>query len=104
MGLISRVSSRTYRYSFSYLFKMTNTQAGNITGFHPRKCTSSGRLIGVKDHASIQLNIAEVDENGHSTGSNIRYAICGELRRMGESDDAINRLCRNDNIIPADKW
>lgn len=67
--------------------------------FNSRKCTASGRLIGVKDHASIQINIAEVDETGKVTGSNVTYAICGDLRRMGESDDAINRLSLADGII-----
>jgi len=64
-----------------------------------RKCTASGRLIGVKDHASIQINIAEVDEQGRITGQNVTYAICGELRRMGESDDSINRLAKEHGII-----
>merc|ERR1712141_229261 len=73
-------------------------------GFNARKCSASGRLIGAKDHASIQIAVAEVDEQGRITGSNITYAICGDLRRMGESDDALNRLCRESNIIPSDKF
>jgi len=72
--------------------------------FNPRKCTASGRLIGVKDHASIQINIADVDETGRVTGNNVTYAICGDLRRMGESDDAINRLAKNDGIINANNF
>ena len=68
-------------------------------GFHARKCSASGKLIAAKDHASIQLNVAEVDENGRMTGSNVTYAICGNLRKMGESDDAINRLAKQDGLI-----
>ena len=27
------------------------------------------------------------------------YAICGAIRRMGESDDCINRLTKKDGIL-----
>merc|ERR1739849_66063 len=48
----------------------------------------------------IQLNIADVDEKtGRMTGSTKTYAICGTIRRMGESDDCINRLAKKDGII-----
>ncbi|KAK3092000.1 hypothetical protein FSP39_024352 [Pinctada imbricata] len=33
------------------------------------------------------------------TGSNTTYAICGNIRRMGESDDSLIRLSKRDNII-----
>jgi len=77
--------------------------SGNLEtqGFVARKCSASGKLIGAKDHASIQLNVAEVDENGRMTGANVTYAICGNLRKMGESDDAINRLAGSHGIIKA---
>merc|ERR1711934_742306 len=95
MGLISRVSSRTYR---SHAQITTNMSAEN-QGFNARKCSASGKLIAAKDHASIQLNVAEVDEHGRVTGSNVTYAICGNLRKMGESDDALNRLAAQDGLI-----
>jgi small subunit ribosomal protein S21e len=59
----------------------------------------SNRLIGVKDHASIQLNIGEVDENGHYTGECKPYAISGFVRAMGESDDSLNRLATRDGYL-----
>ncbi|BFZ05730.1 hypothetical protein BsWGS_08769 [Bradybaena similaris] len=66
----------------------------------PRKCSASNRIIGAKDHASIQINIAEVDETtGRMTGAYKTYAICGAIRRMGESDDSLNRLAKRDGII-----
>ncbi len=62
--------------------------------------SASNRIIAAKDHASIQLNIAEVDEStGRMTGATTTYAICGAVRRMGESDDCINRLAKKDVII-----
>merc|ERR1739847_205564 len=100
MGLISRVSSRTYRKRPQ---KKTTTMSNvkENQGFNARKCSASGKLIAAKDHASIQLAIAEVDDSGRMTGTNVTYAICGELRRMGESDDALNRLAKGEGIIKA---
>jgi len=48
-------------------------------------------LIIAKDHASVQINVAEVDEEGKMTGSNVTYAFCGTLREKGDSDDSLNR-------------
>merc|ERR1711879_242040 len=103
MGLISRVSSRTYRKKKNPKYPNFKTMSGikENQGFNARKCSASGKLIAAKDHASIQLNIAEVDESGRVTGNNITYAICGDLRKMGESDDAINRLARAEGIVKA---
>lgn len=58
----------------------------------PRKCSATNRLITAKDHASVQINIAEVDESGKITGSNVTYALFGGVRETGDADDSINRL------------
>ncbi|KAL3868451.1 hypothetical protein ACJMK2_041257 [Sinanodonta woodiana] len=45
--------------------------------------SASNRIIAAKDHASIQINIAEVDEStGRMTGQYKTYGICGAIRRM----------------------
>uniref|UniRef100_A0A8D0CA05 Small ribosomal subunit protein eS21 n=1 Tax=Salvator merianae TaxID=96440 RepID=A0A8D0CA05_SALMN len=64
-------------------------------------CSSaSNRIIGAKDHASIQINISEVDKvTGRVNGQFKTYAICGAIRRMGESDDSILRLAKTDGIV-----
>ncbi|XP_013403352.1 40S ribosomal protein S21-like [Lingula anatina] len=80
---------------------MQNEAGEYVDMYVPRKCSASNRIIAAKDHASIQINLAEVDENtGRMTGSNRTYAICGQIRRMGESDDSIARLAKKDGIIP----
>ncbi|XP_023244005.1 small ribosomal subunit protein eS21-like [Centruroides vittatus] len=80
---------------------MQNEAGEHVDLYIPRKCSASNRIIHAKDYASIQLNIAEVDENtGRVTGTNKAYAICGAIRRMGESDDCINRLAKKDGILP----
>ncbi|XP_036057761.1 40S ribosomal protein S21-like [Onychomys torridus] len=55
-----------------------------------RKCPTNNRIIGAKDHASIQMNVAEVDRvTSRFHGQFKIYAICGTIRRTGESDDPI---------------
>ncbi|ELU10994.1 hypothetical protein CAPTEDRAFT_21459 [Capitella teleta] len=79
---------------------MQNEAGEYVDMYIPRKCSTSNRIIGAKDHASIQLNLAEVDETtGRMTGQYKTYAICGEIRRMGESDDSICRLARRDGVV-----
>ncbi|XP_065890649.1 small ribosomal subunit protein eS21-like isoform X2 [Dysidea avara] len=78
---------------------MQNEAGEFVDMYHPRKCSSSGRIITAKDHASIQINVAEVnDKTGVMTGQNKTYALCGFIRAMGESDDAINRLAEQDRV------
>ncbi|XP_071564214.1 small ribosomal subunit protein eS21 [Temnothorax nylanderi] len=74
---------------------------GNLVDLYiPRKCSASNRIIHAKDHASIQLSLADVDpETGRMTDTNKMYAICGAIRRMGESDDCIVRLTKNDGLL-----
>ncbi|KAI4497437.1 hypothetical protein M0802_007448 [Mischocyttarus mexicanus] len=76
--------------------------SGNVVDLYiPRKCSSSNRIVHAKDHASIQLTLAEVDpETGRMTDTTKMYAICGAIRRMGESDDCLVRLAKDDGILP----
>merc|ERR1712212_652660 len=82
-------------------FKMQNDAGEYVDLYVPRMCSASNRIIHAKDHASIQLNIAEVDEEtGRMAGQYKTYALCGEIRRMGESDDCLSRLAKKDGILP----
>lgn len=50
-----------------------------------RACYSSAsnRIISAKDHASIQINVADVDPlTGRMTENCKIYAISGDIRRM----------------------
>lgn len=56
-----------------------------ISGYFSVFCNSSAsnRIIHAKDHASIQLTLADVDpETGRMTDTHKMYAICGAIRRM----------------------
>jgi small subunit ribosomal protein S21e len=66
----------------------------------PRKCSASNKIIAAKDHAAVQLDLAEVDENtGRATGKYRTYALCGSIRMMGEADDSLVRLATRDGFI-----
>jgi len=80
---------------------MQNDAGDYVDMYIPRKCSASNRIISAKDYASIQINLAEVDEStGRMTGVNKMYAICGNIRRMGESDDCLIQLAKRDGIVP----
>lgn len=58
-------------------------------------CSSAtNRLVTAKDHASVQINIGRVDENGVLTGEFDTIALCGFVRRKGLSDEAFYRLSK----------
>lgn len=51
------------------------------------------RLINAKDHASIQIQVADVDADGKAIkNKSTTIAICGRIRAQGDSDDSINRI------------
>ena len=61
----------------------------------PRKCAATGRLIEAKDHASVQIAVADVDENGKIIpGRATNIPISGAVRHMGEADDSLNRIAQ----------
>jgi len=45
--------------------------------------SASNRIIPAKDHASIQINLAEIDSaTGRITGNHKIFTISGAIRRM----------------------
>ena len=50
------------------------------------------RLITSKDHASVQISIVDVDADGRALTTSTTFALCGQVRADGESDDSLNRL------------
>lgn len=43
---------------------LTNQNDEIVEKYLPRKCCASSKLIGPKDHASVQIFIPDIDENG----------------------------------------
>lgn len=58
--------------------------------------SATNRLITAKDHASVQINVGDVNAEGRLTGTFSTYALCGFVRREAEADDSINRLATED--------
>ncbi|KNG49656.1 40s ribosomal protein s21 [Stemphylium lycopersici] len=65
----------------------------------PRKCSATNRIIRPKDHASVQIAIANVSAEGRATGENTSFALAGFVRAMGEADDSMNRLCQQAGFL-----
>jgi len=78
---------------------MQNDRGALVDLYVPRKCSATNRIIKAKDHASVQLNIADVDDTGRFTGESKTFALCGFIRGRAEGDDALNRLCEEAGII-----
>nr|XP_035978920.1 40S ribosomal protein S21-like [Halichoerus grypus] len=69
----------------------------------PWKRSPSNRIIHTKDHASIQMNVAEVDQViGRFNGQFKTSTICGAIREIGESNDSILRLAKAHGIVSKD--
>ncbi|XP_066917756.1 small ribosomal subunit protein eS21-like [Clytia hemisphaerica] len=79
---------------------MQNDSGEVVDLYIPRKCSATNTLISSKDHASVQLSVAEVDDEGRMTGGFKTFAFSGKLRCAAESDDALNHLCLKDGIFP----
>ena len=72
---------------------MENDKGDLVDLYVPRKCAATGRIIEAKDHSSVQISVAEVDEEGRAIpGQNIIFPLSGFVRKSGESDDSLNRL------------
>ncbi|BFG34340.1 40S ribosomal protein S21-2 [Prunus yedoensis var. nudiflora] len=68
-------------------------EEGVITELYiPRKCSATNRLITSKDHASVQINVGHLDENGIYTGQFSTFALCGYVRAQGDADSGLDRL------------
>merc|ERR1711962_1302443 len=84
--------------SLEYL-TMQNGAGEVVDVYIPRKCSITNNIISAKDHASVQISVAEVDEEGRMTGGFKTFAFCGKVRQQGEADDSFTNLCLKDGIL-----
>nr|AAU89141.1 40S ribosomal protein S21, putative [Oryza sativa Japonica Group]ABF98087.1 40S ribosomal protein S21, putative, expressed [Oryza sativa Japonica Group] len=71
---------------------MQNEEGQMVDLYVPRKCSTTNRIITAKDHASVQINIGHVDENGLYDGRFTTFALSGFIRAQGDADSALDRL------------
>ncbi|XP_045391199.1 40S ribosomal protein S21-like [Lemur catta] len=65
-----------------------------------QKCSASNRILCAKDHTPIQMNAAKGGKVMGRVHSQFKAcAICGAIRRMGESHDSILPLAKANSII-----
>ncbi|KAH7676703.1 Ribosomal protein S21e protein [Dioscorea alata] len=77
---------------------MQNEEGKMMDLYIPRKCSATNRLITAKDHASVQINIGHVDENGVYTGQHTTVALCGFIRAQGDADSALDRIWQKKKV------
>lgn len=74
---------------------MQNDQGENVDLYVPRKCSYTNRLIGAKDHSSVQVNVSIVDPvTGIATGDHNTYVTSGYIRNKSEGDTALTFLVK----------
>ncbi|KAI0256890.1 ribosomal protein S21e [Lactifluus subvellereus] len=78
---------------------MENDQGLLVDLYVPRKCAATNRLITSKDHASVQVVVADVDANGRALPTSTSFALSGQVRAQGESDDSLNRLATRAGLL-----
>ncbi|ORX86339.1 30S ribosomal protein S21e [Anaeromyces robustus] len=79
---------------------MQNDKGKLVDLYIPRKCSATGRLITAKDHASVQINIGDVDpETGVYTKTYTTFAFSGNVRSQGESNDSLDRLATQSGYL-----
>ncbi|KAI8814092.1 30S ribosomal protein S21e [Cladochytrium replicatum] len=78
---------------------MQNDKGQTVDLYIPRKCSATGRLITAKDHASVQINIPDVDAQGRLAGTFKTFAFSGFVRSNGEADDSLNRLATQEGYL-----
>ncbi|GMH30963.1 hypothetical protein Nepgr_032806 [Nepenthes gracilis] len=71
---------------------MQNEEGAMMDLYIPRKCSATNRLITAKDHASVQINIGHLDENGVYNNQYTTFALSGFVRAQGDADSALDRL------------
>ncbi|CAN6281831.1 unnamed protein product [Urochloa humidicola] len=71
---------------------MENEEGKVVDLYVPRKCSATNRIITAKDHASVQINIGHLDENGLYNGQFTTFALSGFVRAQGDADSSLDRL------------
>mmetsp|Transcript_16617 Transcript_16617/g.28313 ORF Transcript_16617/g.28313 Transcript_16617/m.28313 type:complete len:83 (-) Transcript_16617:276-524(-) len=78
---------------------MQNDKNEIVDLYIPRKCSATNTLITAYDHASVQIEIADVDAEGKVNGKRRTVALAGFMRKRGEADACLNRIMGEQGLI-----
>ena len=78
---------------------MQNEDKKVVDLYIPRKCSATNKLIGPTDYSSVQISIADVDENGVALKSVQHFSVSGRIRRQGMADGCLNRLFKEKGLL-----
>ena len=79
---------------------MQNDEKQVVDLYIPRTCSATNKLIGPKDHSSVQFNVADIDEEtGVMKTTSHAIAISGYVRKSAFSDAAITRLMKERGVL-----
>jgi small subunit ribosomal protein S21e len=80
---------------------LKNNEGKVVEKYMPRKCSITSKILGPKDHASVQIFVPDVDENGQvKFDSGFKFAVSGFIRDKGRSDFEIEKLLRSQSLFP----
>lgn len=82
---------RTLFAPFPLFTAALQLQQPGMSVYTPRKCDATNRIIGAKDHASVQFNIADIDGQGVYTKTYSTVVLSGFVRHSGNSDAQVNK-------------
>eukprot|EP00775_Hariotina_reticulata_P009402 gene9402-9566_t len=71
---------------------MKNDEGEVVDLYIPRKCAWTNKLITAKDHASVQVNIGHLDEEGKYTGQFTTFALAGKVRAQTGNRNQLYRI------------
>ena len=62
--------------------------------------SATNRLITAKDHASVQINVGHVDQNGNLIqGEYTPFVLSGFVRQKGDADASFNALAQKAGFL-----
>lgn len=88
-------------FSMGTMRPFKNEEGKVVDKYIPRKCAATSKVLGPKDHASVQIFVPDVDENGRvKFDSGSKFAISGYIREKARSDYEIEKLLRSKELFP----
>ena len=87
-GLVNR------EFETTNMKPMMNDKNEIADKYLPRKCSATSKILGPKDHGSVQITIPQIDENGVviPESNMFTFALSGYIREKGRSDYEIEKL------------